>query len=1612
MMVRGNRFLAGVLSLAMVAQTVLTGNITPVYAGQKDLNDRNVAASQIESKSEEQPFFDETLVSEAEDGEDYVTVTLDANGGYFKNDGTEVTEKKMIGKPGDARYLGEYGQVISKDDHKVFRGWGESPDGDVVYDTYSTFTIEGNKTLYALWEDAHRVVFHASEDGGVPYNAIYSGGYTESRVVEIDAQGVAAGNDYATERVYLVNSAKPLIFMYGSNKDKSMYLVKWVTKDGDTEFIPQDQTYTITQDLELYPVYEKGYRVKFIAKNGNFDNPYNPSWKGDGVRVVTDSDDVWDESQQKHIATYVDYIVSMGGVIYTPTSDAVSPDDPEKCLIGWKAGEDGSVAYMPGESIKPTGDLTFYAAYGSGYTITYDANGGMVNDKEKEEKIYAPNEEIDLGDEYSAVYKDDTKKFVGWASSPDSQEIIDDFVVTKDQTVYAVYKDVIVVTLKIPNGKISYQGGEATDEVKIQCTEDGKLETTCSSDGWAITRWAGDSGYGDSIGIFPDTEGMVPFGFHIGSVTGEWTNEVKTNTSKTIFLNWVPAVKLTLDYNGGSVDKNSTNYKCYYKKLEQYAQPTGISYDDLVITSDNIWRIILTPPDDDYEFMGWTTEKDNIETLICREDEDTNEEYRYLLGKTTLYAYWGKPSKVIYDANGGYFDDDPDEETYVQIMGKDDRLEDYTYDMPDIGIDDDNLAFDGWSLTKDGKKKVNMRSKLKDGASVTLYAVWVPGKTITFNGNGGGHDWVVTWEYKAPVGKTASPDRFYGDPEREGYVFVGWNIVRTADAGKPEAEFLNDEPLSNHDILFNYIVTEDITAYAVWAEMVTVTLDAGDKGNFVEYDYDEDDNEIVTKTKTRKMSVTKGGYVEDLYSTPVSDDGLYGVSGWSLTPGGEAVDLSKVVINADTTVYAVWSPYAKLKLNYNLQTLTGEAKEWAANYYGNSAVLNIIKGTSWYDTSYGYEWNYMNPQPYYYPGETDGIQMYDFAGWTTAADGENLIDRTKTKITQDMELYAVWKPVITVRFHANGGCFNGNSSFVEETGKYWKESPISDPVSYQGNRFALAARDDYALAGWSTVSGNDNTPVDADTYRMGMSKDLYAVWTKDYYTLTVDMGEYLRQTSTWIPYDKDDTDETETISGNDSPLYLDEEDEDDSDGYMESSYEIAPAELQIRTHRLCKNSKIGSLLKNQYMVYNTYFMGKDGNEDEPLYLKGFSTQKTGAPLVDIDNFILTKDTKLYAIYEDVSSYAQRDEIRENKTLSEIPATAAETEEKAQLLVTSAIGENAVKKTLSDIMTLSDSQVLVNAVNEVKDQTVIDSFKGLLVAYMDTARNNNTTVEAVQLFDINATGSGKVMIYVGKAYNGRIVIVGHYKNGVWENQQCEVDWNGYICPSFRSFSPISISILSATQTIDGLADTWKEPQKNTQSQGTNDKGSNATNPAPVSNKPLATDISKLTITLSKDSFAYTGKEQKPVVTVKDSAGKVLKEGTDYDAVYSTGSKKVGEYKVTITCKGEYTGTKAVSYRIIPKNATGLKAKASGTSIKVSWKKQTKGTSGYEVQYADNKKYKKAKTQTVKKNKTTSVVLKKKIKKGKTYYVRIRSFKTVGGKKIYSAWSGNKKVKIKK
>ena len=183
------------------------------------------------------------------------------------------------------------------------------------------------------------------------------------------------------------------------------------------------------------------------------------------------------------------------------------------------------------------------------------------------------------------------------------------------------------------------------------------------------------------------------------------------------------------------------------------------------------------------------------------------------------------------------------------------------------------------------------------------------------------------------------------------------------------------------------------------------------------------------------------------------------------------------------------------------------------------------------------------------------------------------------------------------------------------------------------------------------------------------------------------------------------------------------------------------------------------------------------------------------------------------------------------------------------------------------------------------------------------------------------------------------------------------------------------------------------------------------PAPTA-KPTAVPTpavltGKFTVTLSKTSYTYNGKKQTPKVAVTYK-GKTV--SSKYYTVSYKNNKNVGNASVTVTGKGKYKACSGkASFKIILKPGNISELKAGKKSASVKWSKIS-GAAGYQLQYSTSKKFSKSKTVKISgtaKNKQTI----KSLSSQKTYYVRIRAYKTVNGKKWYGAWSKSKKCCVK-
>ncbi len=186
-------------------------------------------------------------------------------------------------------------------------------------------------------------------------------------------------------------------------------------------------------------------------------------------------------------------------------------------------------------------------------------------------------------------------------------------------------------------------------------------------------------------------------------------------------------------------------------------------------------------------------------------------------------------------------------------------------------------------------------------------------------------------------------------------------------------------------------------------------------------------------------------------------------------------------------------------------------------------------------------------------------------------------------------------------------------------------------------------------------------------------------------------------------------------------------------------------------------------------------------------------------------------------------------------------------------------------------------------------------------------------------------------------------------------------------------------------------------------------------------------------LLKESFEYSlNDEMSTVLSLSGTQIKALAPG--FERVYVSGFGHVTDaFAVRVLDEGELpsanqdtgtvqnedtqdnkiSGVNPVAEEPIDKSIPTpkkLSVKSAKKVVDITWKKQNKNTKGYEIQYSTDKNFKNDVKKTSAKKTSTSKTIKK-LKSGKTYYIRIRTKSKKNGKTVYSKWSSTKKVKIK-
>lgn len=326
----------------------------------------------------------------------YCTITLVFQGGTATVYNHDISEAFLLPEPGEAA------------EGTVFNGWATEKDGGgTLYQagtSLADFTAGQEITLYAAYNRSeYTITFDAN------------GGMFDAGTQKAAAQTTAP---YHGEQLgQLVDNP---------TQDKKAFLGWATTSNASTPDLPWDTV--VDHSMTVYAVWTDGIPVTFDANGGKLWSCVTSNFSEDTLTINY----------------YSGENLFSDRMPYEPLLD-------NKAFLGWATTKEATTPDVSAyEEVPVTGERTLYAVWGDVVYVTFDANGGTFEGDTTVVSRCTKGSALNDGAYWAA---NGDKVCVGWATRPDATEPLDTgYVLDKDQTLYAVWKDPVAITFDANGG--------------------------------------------------------------------------------------------------------------------------------------------------------------------------------------------------------------------------------------------------------------------------------------------------------------------------------------------------------------------------------------------------------------------------------------------------------------------------------------------------------------------------------------------------------------------------------------------------------------------------------------------------------------------------------------------------------------------------------------------------------------------------------------------------------------------------------------------------------------------------------------------------------------------------------------------------------------------------------------------------------------------------------------------------------------------------------------------------------------------------------------------------------------------------------------------------------
>lgn len=1358
----------------------------------------------------------------------------------------------------------------------------------------------------------------------------------------------------------------------------------WNEDKDDAEFNVQYNSYDIisfNKTTNLYACWRKNITITYDAGEGKFAN---------GSTVID-------------VKTYANK--------YNYTS-IIAPVKDDAVFIGWfvpgTSVEGDSSTYISNSSacsFRSENSVVLTAKYSSEYyVITLDANGGTFGTststgQQVGTKVYRIQKKKSFYDSYGSGPSNpywlpsDEKGFIGWVKKGDNEgdiiystgsNSISSTVFSENTEYVAVWGDYHTVTFDAADGY--FKSGSSKIKTKIKKVIDGKKLYTS-----------------DVPAAFNDDEKMIFKGWKKAGETGgkvykkDELSNIKVLEDTIYEAVWLDSsnenemegyVKISFDAGEGFINNiygSETN-----SESASYIVEKGLSVYDS-------YEIYVSAIRTGYSLKGWKLEGDTSGKL-----------YNYFEASkltcesnVTFVAQWVASHTITFDLGENHYSEFGDSRYITTTVGENECVYSPLSGTNDGYIKCENDFIVGWKCDVDNKVYSGTCLTNSQGdnyipyENTTFTAVWEEGCKVTFYSPEGcleGFENTKKVVLYSPKGYPLNPFgsiNFYVPrvKNREGYSFKGWkeegatnNIIYLENySGGTNSDAYIYKDLNNFspngDVTF---VIEWDTAYNVYFSSEEGYIKGVDEKKILSLQIGN--NKTISSNYPtcfgRANAVFKGWRLEG------DETGTLYVNKTSGLNAGEA-SIQNYVVTKEVTFIAVWN------IGHTVTFYSEEG--YISGTKTNKEYKLIVEDGKTFTLS-----------SYYYPQNRPG---YVFAGWkiegdTSADIYEKQYSETEgisknlsnIEITSNLKFYAVWDEAVTVTYNSEAGYISGYAGRKQLSYVVRKGSKIGSKY-YSGY-----GRADYTFIGWKIDGGDGTLYVQSEKDAINGAK-----YIRDYIP-TEDVTFNL----VWTSY------KTVTIRS--------------EEGYVNGSAYQKTANFQKEV-----NEKLSSIPTEAKASGRPNYSVKgyriQGDETGTLYVENINEYTGQDKVKSIYDYVVENDVTFLVQW--MTGYEVKFEstdgfLNGKKSDTEMmvsvssesggkiktfPSPSREDYLFKGFVIKDTESGSQGSETDSKTVYVLNSNEAVGGKVYLGDYEVTKSvtfkalwekdFAKLLKAAKDNAKAQlDEYAESKKLADAT---EAETKTYNEAVSTGKKII---------DTAAVEDEIDSKLAEAKGKIDDVIVSIKVARQKAE---DEKNNQEKNNEAEKTTTApGSSNNNTQPKTTqstkKPKPVVKKKQTIKAKSKKLYYSDKAVSLGVktngngklTFKSSNPKVIKIAKNGKV------KTVGLGKATITIKAAGTSkfkpaTKKITVTVVCAKQV-IKSKIQwGNRVKLSWVKD-KTVDGYEVQFSIDKKFDEKKTihNFFKKN-VNSTLIKPNGNYTRTYYVRVRSYRIVKGKKVFNDWS---------